>query len=357
MQGFDRHSVLECYAGPAVIAVRGPSRSGKTALIERLVPKLTDRGLRVAYLKRTHHPLDLPFKASGRVWEHRPAAMVMYAPDRLQLNLPAGEADARTLLAALPDDIDVALLETHAPEPYPTILSQLYTPEADERLIGRWQLDTVDDDATALVPAITGFVPHDADLDRALRAAMRLHGGRGCAGLLLGTRLALAGAAALGIALPERERRLVVLLETDRCAADAVQAVTGCRPGRQTMKLLDYGKVAATFVDSWSGQAVRVSARGDLRERASAGAPADQRQEAQRRAYLAWDVPAMFDVREVEPELTQFDLPGGPRSRAICGGCGEEVSGGRHVTTESGVRCRPCAAQLRMTGMEAYWNG
>ncbi|MCK9519040.1 MAG: molybdopterin-guanine dinucleotide biosynthesis protein MobB [Dehalococcoidia bacterium] len=357
MNGPDDVPALAGFAGPTVIAVRGPSRSGKTALIERLVPLLHAEAVQVAYLKRTHHELDLPFKASGRVWTQRPEAMVLYAPDRLQVSVPPTAADAPTLLAQLPAAIDIALFETHSPEPFPTILSEVYQPAEGERIIGRWALERVDADARAVLPQIRGMLPRDRVLDGALRAAVRLHGGRGCAGLVLGTRLALAGASAIDIAVPDAEHRLLVVLETDRCAADAVQAVTGCRPGRRTLKLLDYGKVAATFVDTWSGRAVRVAARGDLRERASAGAPAEARQEAQRRAYLTWDVSELFEVRSVEPLLTQGDLPGGPRTRVHCGGCGEEVSGGRHVETESGVRCQPCAAQLRGTGMEAYRYG
>ncbi|WP_322818225.1 molybdopterin-guanine dinucleotide biosynthesis protein MobB, partial [Tepidiforma sp.] len=51
-------------AGPVVVCVRGPSRSGKTAMICGLLERLAIPGLRVAYAKRTHHELDLPEKAS-----------------------------------------------------------------------------------------------------------------------------------------------------------------------------------------------------------------------------------------------------------------------------------------------------
>ncbi len=44
---------------PAVIAVRGYSDSGKTRLIEQLVPALMARGLRVGTVKHAHHELQL----------------------------------------------------------------------------------------------------------------------------------------------------------------------------------------------------------------------------------------------------------------------------------------------------------
>ena len=60
-------------------------------------------------------------------------------------------------------------------------------------------------------------------------------------------------------------KRLVVLVEIDRCATDAIQALTGVSLGKRTLKHVDYGKMAATFVDTASGRAVRVAAREDAR--------------------------------------------------------------------------------------------
>jgi formylmethanofuran dehydrogenase subunit E len=42
-------------------------------------------------------------------------------------------------------------------------------------------------------------------------------------------------------------------------ATDAVQSVTGCSLGRRTMKFMDYGKMAATFLNLKTGRAVRCS--------------------------------------------------------------------------------------------------
>ena len=74
--------------------------------------------------------------------------------------------------------------------------------------------------------------------------------GHTCAGQILGIRLSLLGLRELGIDDPIKERkRLVTIVEIDRCATDAVQLVTGCRLGKRALKFKDFGKVAATFVD------------------------------------------------------------------------------------------------------------
>jgi molybdopterin-guanine dinucleotide biosynthesis protein B len=51
-----------------VIGIAGRSGSGKTTLIERLLPLLSERGLRIAVIKHTHHDLefDVPGKDSYR---------------------------------------------------------------------------------------------------------------------------------------------------------------------------------------------------------------------------------------------------------------------------------------------------
>ena len=55
-----------------IFGFAGWSGSGKTTLIERLIPRLTGRGLRVSLVKHAHHEFDIdePGKDS---WRHRHA--------------------------------------------------------------------------------------------------------------------------------------------------------------------------------------------------------------------------------------------------------------------------------------------
>jgi formylmethanofuran dehydrogenase subunit E len=72
----------------------------------------------------------------------------------------------------------------------------------------------------------------------------------------------------VGIEEPRRAGKgLVVFVEIDRCATDAIQVLTGVSLGKQTLKPVDYGKMAATFVNVSRGTAVRVVARDDARAR------------------------------------------------------------------------------------------
>ncbi|MCZ2109423.1 MAG: molybdopterin-guanine dinucleotide biosynthesis protein MobB [Dehalococcoidia bacterium] len=348
----------ESFPGPLVVCVRGPSRSGKSTLCESLVAALRGHA-NVAWVKRTHHELDLPEKSSGRVWAQHPAAMVLRGPDRLQLTLPPVSPEPGALVATLPVDIDLVLLETHSPEPFPSVVSTALDPEPGEDVLARFSLMTARDQAPPIAQRLLAMLPRDLLLSRSVRVAARAHGGHACPGIVLGTRLALAGAAALGIELPDTSKRLVVAVETDRCAVDAVQVLTGCRPGRRTLRLLDYGKLAATFYDLTNQKAVRISVRGDVRGRAVAE-PGEDLTAAQIRAYLAMPCSELLTMMSVPFEVDPLDLPGKPLRRINCLHCGEEVSDGREVTNEIGDYCRSCAAELGvLTGMEgrqARWR-
>ncbi|HEU4391529.1 MAG TPA: formylmethanofuran dehydrogenase subunit E family protein, partial [Blastocatellia bacterium] len=98
-------------------------------------------------------------------------------------------------------------------------------------------------------------------LDELLKRAEQSHGHM-CAGQVLGVRLAMLGCRLIGIDEPRGRpgKKLLVFVEIDRCAADAIQTVTGCRLGKRTLKYYDYGKLAATFLNTETGNAFRVVA-------------------------------------------------------------------------------------------------
>ena len=107
-----------------------------------------------------------------------------------------------------------------------------------------------------------------------------------CPRQILGVRIGLAGMKALGFHELPAKKQLLVISETDGCFVDGVIAATGCTVGHRTLRVEDYGKVAATFVDTVAGQAVRVAPVLDVREKAYAYAPDESRHYfAQMRAY------------------------------------------------------------------------
>jgi formylmethanofuran dehydrogenase subunit E len=184
-------------------------------------------------------------------------------------------------------------------------------------------------------------------LDELLEECGRLHGHM-CAGQLLGARMAVLGCRLVGIDDPRGadRKKLIVWVEIDRCMADAVGAVTGARLGKRSLKYLDYGKVAATFHNAETGEAVRVVALEESRELADARYPEiEGKKERQFRAYREASDEELFKVERVEVAYGEMDMPGRPRSRVRCARCGEGVNDGREVTSPEGsALCRPCAS-------------
>jgi len=168
-----------------------------------------------------------------------------------------------------------------------------------------------------------------------------------CPGQVLGVRMAMLGLRSIGIEEPEKyAKRLLTFVEIDRCATDAVSLVTGCRLGQRSLKYLDYGKVAATFVNLETRQAVRVAAREDSRLRAKCMFPemaGAYRQ--QLGAYKVLNDQDLFNIQPVQVRLRPEDLPGQPRSRVLCEECGEGINDGRERVVGGRTLCRPCAGE------------
>jgi formylmethanofuran dehydrogenase subunit E len=183
-------------------------------------------------------------------------------------------------------------------------------------------------------------------LEEYLALAAQNHGHM-CPGQVLGVRMAMLGLSRLGIDDPARhQKHLLTFVEIDRCATDAVSLVTGCRLGKRSLKYLDYGKVAATFVNLETQQAVRVVARDDAREKAKtmSGHLADPYRQ-QLEAYKVMDDGDLFTTERVRVKIRPEDLPGRPRSRVVCDECGEGVNDGREDRANGRILCRNCAGE------------
>src|ERR1700750_797858 len=149
-------------------------------------------------------------------------------------------------------------------------------------------------------------------LDEYLRDAELAHGHL-CAGQVLGVRLAILGLQELGIDDPQGKdrKRLVTFVEIDRCATDAVGVVTGCRLGKRALKFRDWGKMAATFVDVNSGQAIRIAAKESSKALARSMHPELQsKNQQQMAAYREMADADLFDVQWVKVDLPAEEFPG-----------------------------------------------
>lgn len=180
--------------------------------------------------------------------------------------------------------------------------------------------------------------------DEYLKMATTMHRGCACPGQVLGTRMAMLGCGILGIEPPDQEKRLFVFVEIDRCLADAVAAVSGCRLGKRTLKYIDYGKAAATFYDEQTDRAVRIVARDDSRDKVWQYAdPGMGKYEAQVHAYRVMPAEELFIIQEVSISIAPEDQPGRPISRVFCGHCGEGINDHREIYVDGRVLCRACA--------------
>ena len=183
--------------------------------------------------------------------------------------------------------------------------------------------------------------------DEYVELAESIHG-HICAGQILGLRMAIFGLKLLGLSDPEGKdrKRLVTFVEIDRCATDAVMAVTGCRMGKRALKFRDFGKVAATFCDLQEDRAVRVVAKESSKQRACEMYPEiESANQQQMRAYREMPDQDLFDHQWVRVHIGPQDLPGYKGPRVTCAMCGERISFRREVLRDGLTLCRACAGE------------
>lgn len=178
-----------------------------------------------------------------------------------------------------------------------------------------------------------------------LSESVKMHGHL-CPGQVLGVRMSILGLKEIGIKDPKGKdkKNFIVIVEIDRCATDAVQSVTGCSLGHRTMKFVDYGKMAATFLNLKTGKAVRVIAKEESRQKAKEYfQEIRNKYTAQLEAYKIMPDEELFDVMEVNVKISPEDMPGRPLKRIKCDSCGEYVQDSREVYKDGKVLCKSCA--------------
>nr|MBC8414300.1 TraR/DksA C4-type zinc finger protein [bacterium] len=150
----------------------------------------------------------------------------------------------------------------------------------------------------------------------------------------------------IGINNPRGEdrKKLIVYVEIDRCATDAIQSVTGCSAGKRSLKLVDYGKMAATFVNLDTGKAVRLFAMEDSKDKAKNYFPdIEDKYKCQTEAYKVMPIEELFEWKEVEVKIPEQDMPGRPKRRIQCESCGEHVQDSRDIEVNGKLLCKACA--------------
>lgn len=182
--------------------------------------------------------------------------------------------------------------------------------------------------------------------DVLLESSANAHGHL-CPGQVVGVRLAMLGCRLIGLDEPTRRdliKKLIVFIEMDRCTADAVAHVTGVKLGRRSLKFMDYGIMAATFVNLETDRAFRVVSTEEARDLAPYFAPGISGKHAQQlEAYKRMPDNVLFRVHEVKATLSESDMPGPTRFKVACARCGQIVRDHREVVKDGRPYCRPCA--------------
>jgi formylmethanofuran dehydrogenase subunit E len=192
-----------------------------------------------------------------------------------------------------------------------------------------------------------------------LQQSARAHGHL-CPGQVVGVRMAMLGCRLIGLDEPTRRdqiKKLLVYVEMDRCTADAVAHVTGVKLGRRSLKFMDYGIMAATFLNLETNKAFRILSTEEARDLAAVYAPEISGKAArQLEAYKRMPDSVLFKVQSVHVRLDPCDLPGPTRSKVTCSRCGQVVRDRREVYRDGQSLCLPCTQACYFThAREISW--
>ena len=191
--------------------------------------------------------------------------------------------------------------------------------------------------------------------ERLLDESVKRHGHL-CAGQVIGVRMAMLGCHLVGIdhpREPQNRKKMMVYLEIDRCASDAIESVTGCRLGKRTLKFRDFGINAATFLNLETDAAFRIVSTENSRQLAKEYAPDETTPQGQQlEGYKVMPDEQLFQVQQVKVHLEAWEMPGPPRRRIECDRCGQVVRDGREKKVGTKTLCRICVGESYFTPME-----
>ncbi|RLB99467.1 MAG: formylmethanofuran dehydrogenase [Deltaproteobacteria bacterium] len=179
-----------------------------------------------------------------------------------------------------------------------------------------------------------------------LRGSAKAHGHL-CPGQVVGVRMAMLGCDLIGLDEPKnlpQIKKIIVYVEMDRCATDAISFVTGVKLGRRSLKFVDNGIMAATFVNLDTQKAFRIVSTEESRDLAAVYAPEiiDKSQQ-QLEGYKRMSIEDLFTIEEVFVDVPACDMPGPTRFKAVCARCHTVVRDKREVLKNNEILCRPCA--------------
>lgn len=184
------------------------------------------------------------------------------------------------------------------------------------------------------------------DFETLLKGSAFAHGHL-CPGQVVGVRMAMLGCHLIGLDEPRtlvQIKKLIVYVEIDRCATDAISFVTGVKLGRRSLKFVDNGIMAATFVNLETQKAFRIISTEESRDLAAVYAPdIMEKKQQQLEGYKRMNLDDLFTVEEVFVDLPACDMPGPTKFKAVCARCNTVVRDKREILKNDEILCRTCA--------------
>jgi formylmethanofuran dehydrogenase subunit E len=195
-----------------------------------------------------------------------------------------------------------------------------------------------------------------------IEQTIKFHG-HSCPGLAIGIRVA---ELVLNEFCRATDEEVVAVVETDMCAVDAVQFLTGCTFGKGNLMHLDYGKSAFSFFRRSDRKGLRITVKPGLfqveddlvalQKKAARGelsAEEKERLERSRKArikkIMEADLKVLFEVKPHEGPV--------PRKARVleslsCESCGERTMESRTRRFAGKTLCIPCfeALEKRLNG-------
>lgn len=176
-----------------------------------------------------------------------------------------------------------------------------------------------------------------------------------CPRQVLGVRMGIAGLHLLGADAPLPKAVGLVIVETDGCFVDGLEVASGATVGHRTLRVMDYGKIAATFVHVRTGHAVRLAVHPESRTRAWAYAEeTTDRYTSQLRGYQMMPDSELFKFQDVTLGTSLARLLGKPDARVVCEVCGEEIINEREIRVDGGIFCKSCAGSRYCEVLSEY---
>jgi len=186
-------------------------------------------------------------------------------------------------------------------------------------------------------------------LERLLTNSTQRHA-RLCPRQVLGVRMGMLAGKILGLDLPQKDKRLFTFAESDGCGTGGISLATGCWVDRRTLKVMDFGKLAGTFVDTHTGRAIRIIPSPGCRTQSNKFAPdAPDLWHAYLESYQLMPDEELFIVQQVSLTLDIQKIISTPGLRVACDRCGEEILNQREVLRDRLTLCRYCAGDIYYT--------